>query len=354
MNSEPRRKQSKKTGLLPGSLVYTGAQALPTQISLLRYDAEHFELFENLTVDSAIESVGQSTVNWLIINGFENIEALEKLGTHFGIPALILEDIFNVQHMPKVEDNGNSLFITLKSLSLKSKGKEIEAEQISLFLGANILITFQEKPSQLFDSIIERLQAGKGKGRSRQEDFLAYLLIDHIVDQYYLLLDNSEEQIEKLEQMLLKSPTDELAFLFLDFKKNLSLMRKTIYPLKEEIRYLSREDTEIIQPITRQHLSDIHDHLSHIIQSLDSYREMISAMMDLLLANNSNRMNSIMKTLTLVSTIFIPLTFAAGIYGMNFKYMPELEWKLGYPIFLFLMLCAGLGMYIYMKRKRWF
>jgi magnesium transporter len=338
----------------PGSLVYTGDKAQTTKIDLVRYDEEHFRHFKNITLKQAIENIGENTSNWVIISGFSDTDSLEGLGEHFGITPLILEDIFNVQHLPKVEDTGNSLFITLKSLSFEDAQLNIEAEQISLYLNDNVLITFQEQESHLFDAIIERLETGKGKARTRQEDFLAYLLIDHIVDNYYLLLDRLEDQVEVMEHMLMESPSDELAFKFMDFKKSLSLMRRTIYPLKDEIRYISREETEIIREITRQHLSDVHDHLSHIIQSLDSYREMISAMMDLLLANYSNRMNSIMKTLTLVSTIFIPLTFAAGIYGMNFKYMPELEWHYGYPVFLLIVLGIGLGMYFYMKRKKWF
>jgi magnesium transporter len=354
MNHSPTRKYSRKTGLPPGSIVYTGVKVFPTRIDLVKYDSENFNILENISARKAIDSIGENTCNWIIISGFEDAKSIEMIGQHVGINPLIMEDIFNVQHMPKIEDTGSSLFITLKSLSFKESQDSIDTEQISMFLNANILITFQEYQGNLFDSILERLKAGKGKGRQRQEDYLAYLLLDHIVDNYYLLIDRSEDQIENMEKMLLTSPSDTLALDFLNFKKSLVLMRRTIYPLKDEIRYLSREETEIIQESTRQHLSDIHDHLNHIIQSLDNYREMISSMMDLLLANNSNRMNSIMKTLTLVSTIFIPLTFAVGIYGMNFKYFPELEWKYSYPVLMLLMFGIGLGMYLYMKRKKWF
>ncbi len=345
---------SKKAGMLPESLVYTGVKVFPTRIDLIKYDQENFTLLEKLSVQNAFDTIEENTCNWLIVSGFEDISSIQKLGEHFSVNPLILEDIFNVQHMPKVEDSGVSLFITLKSLVYQHNHLSIDTEQISMFLSKNILITFQEQPGNLFDPIIERLKAGKGKGRMKQEDYLAYLLMDQIVDNYYLLLDGLEDQIETMEKLLLKSPTDSLALKFLNFKKNLVLMRRTIYPLKDEIRYLSREESETIAAGTRIHLSDVHDHLNHIIQSLDNYREMISTMMDLLLANNSNRMNSIMKTLTLVSTIFIPLTFAVGIYGMNFKYMPELEWKYGYLVFMLLMLGIGGGMYFYMKRKKWF
>jgi magnesium transporter len=217
-----------------------------------------------------------------------------------------------------------------------------------------VLISFEEKDNNIFNTIIERLKAGKGKGRLRQEDYLCYLLIDQIVDNYYVLLDHTEEQMEDLEKLLIDNPTNELSHSFLRLKKNLMLLRKTIYPLKEEIRILSREESGVISEYTRQYLGDINDHLSFIIQSIDSFREMISSMMDLLMANNANRMNSIMKTLTLVSTIFIPMTLVSSIYGMNFDFMPELHWEYGYPIFLAGLSIMGLTMYIYMKRKKWF
>ena len=188
----------------------------------------------------------------------------------------------------------------------------------------------------------------------RQEDYLCYLLVDQIVDNYYILLDNTEEQMEDLEKLLIDNPTNELSHSFLRLKKNLMLLRKTINPLKEEIRFLSREESVVISEYTRQYLGDINDHLSFIIQSIDSSREMISSMMDLLMANNANRMNSIIKTLTLVSTVVIPMTLVTGIYGMNFDIMPELHWKYGYPISLTATAGMGIIMYVYMKRKNWF
>lgn len=354
MNGTTKSRISKKAGLPPGSLVYTGVHKLSTSYSLIRYDENDFKTFENISVKEVIENIGENTSNWLIISGFGDTEGLENIGNHFGISSLILEDIFNVEHLPKVEDSGNSLFITLKNLELKDAKKNIDTGQISIFLGQNILITFQEEKTSLFEPVIERLKSAKGKGRFRQEDFLAYLLIDHIVDKYYLLLDYCEDQVESLEKDLFKDSRLDNALRFLNFKKMLALMRRTIYPFKEEIRYLTREESVVISETTRVHLKDIHDHLNHIIQSIDNYREMVSALLDLQAAHASNRMNGIMKTLTLVSTIFIPLTFAVGIYGMNFRNMPELEWKYGYYVFMLLMLLLGSGMYFYMKRRRWF
>jgi len=349
-----KRRLSKKAGLPPGSPVYTGSKTGDTKINMFVFDDENFVAYEDISADKAIQLQGKDATNWIIIKGFNHSEDIQKLADHFGIHPLVMEDIFNVEHMPKVEDLDKSLFITLKNLSWNESLQLIEPEQISLYLGPNVLISFEEKESSIFAPTIERLKAGKGKGRVRQEDYLCYLLIDHIVDNYYILLDHTEEQMEDLERLLIDNPTNELSYSFLRLKKNLMLLRKTINPLKEEIRYLYREDSGVITEYTRQYLGDINDHLSFIIQSIDSFREMIASMMDLLMANNANRMNSIMKTLTLVATIIIPMTLISSIYGMNFDYMPELHWKYGYPAFLTALATMGIVMYIYMKKKKWF
>ncbi len=349
-----KKRLSKKAGMPPGSTVYTGVKTADTRISMLVYTEDHFQAFEDISVDESIKLQGENATNWIIVKGFNDPSNLEKLGAHFGIHPLIMEDIFNVDHMPKVEDLEKSLFITLKNLIWNESEQVIESDHISLYLGTNVLISFEENDNHIFDEIIKRLETGKGKGRVHQEAYLCYLLIDQIVDNYYILLDNTEEQMEALEKLLIDNPTNELSHSFLRVKKNLMLLRKTIYPLKEEIRYLAREESAIIDQFTRQYLGDINDHLSFLIQSVDSFREMVSSMMDLLMANNANRMNSIMKTLTLVSTVVIPMTLVTGIYGMNFDIMPELHWKYGYPIFLSATAGMGVMMYFYMKKKNWF
>jgi magnesium transporter len=349
-----KRRLSKKVGLPPGSAVYTGSKTGDTEIDMLVYNDENFNAYKKISVDDSFRLQGETTTNWIMVKGLNQPDSLEKLAEHFGIHPLVIEDIFNVDHMPKVEDLEKSLFVTLKNLTWDETNQIIDSQQVSLFLGQNVLITFEENDSSIFIPIIERLQSGKGRGRVRQEDYLCYLLIDHIVDNYYILLDHIEDQMEDLERLLIDNPTNELSHSFLRLKKNLMLLRKTINPLKEEIRYLSREESGVISEYTRQYLGDINDHLLFIIQSIDSSREMIASMMDLLMANNANRMNSIMKTLTLVSTIIIPMTLVSSIYGMNFEFMPELHWKYGYPLLLGSMIAMGLTMYIYMKRKNWF
>jgi magnesium transporter len=349
-----KNRLSKKAGMPPGSPVYTGSKTGDTVINMMVFDDENFRAHENISVGKAIELQGESATNWIVIRGFNQTEGLQKLADHFGIHPLLFEDIFNVEHMPKIEDLEKSLFVTLKNLTWSETDQMIESEQISIYLGPNVLISFEEKDNNIFAPIIERLKAGKGQGRVRQEDYLCYLLIDHIVDNYYVLLDHTEEQLEDLEKLLIDNPTNELSHSFLRMKKNLMLLRKTVNPLKEEIRYLTREETGVISKYTSQYLGDVYDHLSYLTQSIDSFRDMIASMMDLLMANNANRMNSIMKTLTLVSTIFIPMTLVSSIYGMNFEFMPELHWKYGYFIFLAALTAMGLTMYFYMKKKNWF
>lgn len=349
-----KRRFSRKAGLPPGSAVYTGSKTGSTSISMIVYDDENFDIHENVTPDEVIRLQGKNTTNWVLVKGYTEPDNLQKLASHFEIHPLILEDIVNVDHMPKVEDAASGVFITLKNLTWNEKTNSVESEHLSMYLGANQLITFEESGNSVFEPIIDRLKVGKGRGRMRQEDYLCYLLIDHVVDNYFILLDHIEDQLDELEKVLIENPDDSLTGAFLNAKKNLMLVRKLIFPLKEELRFLSRGESALFSEFTHRYLNDVNDHLSFILQSVDSSREIIASMMDLLMANNANRMNSIMKTLTLVSTIFIPLTLLTGIYGMNFENMPELQWKFGYPVFMGSLVLLGAGMYIYMKSKKWF
>lgn len=349
-----RKRASKKSGLPPGSPLYTGNKNADTCINMVVFDNQDFTIHKNITAEQAIKLQKPTTTNWIIVGGFKNSESINKLGENFGIHPLIFEDIFNTNHLPKVDDTKENMFITLKNLFWDEESKEISSEQVSMYLGNNILITFEETTQTLFQPIIDRLKIAQGKARIRQEDFLCYLLIDSIVDNYYLLLDQTEEQIEEMEKLMFEKPELSQTSDFLQLKKNLLQLRKFVYPLREEVRYLSRADSSIITDKTREYLSDVSDHLAFISQSIDNFRELIASMMDLMMANNANRMNSIMKTLTLVSTIFIPITFLSSMYGMNFTNMPELHLKYGYLGFLIVVLLIGSGMYFYMKQKRWF
>lgn len=354
IHTTPKKKYSRKSGQPPGSLLYTGGEPFPTSVGMIQYDEDEFHEKKNIDPQSAFQSLKSDKANWISVCGFRDTETIENLGKDFGIHPLLMEDIFNVEHLPKVEDMEDYLFITLKSLVWDMPKKQIDAKQVSLLLGKNFLISFCEDDTPLFGPVIERLKTTKSRARSRKEDYLSYLLLDKIVDNYYVILDQFDDQTDELEDMLLDKPTGEIAQNILTLKKQLVILRRTIYPLKEEIRSIAHDESLLINSFTRQYMNDIYDHLIHIIQTIDNFREMISAMMDLLMANNANRMNSIMKTLTLISSVFIPLTFLAGIYGMNFRYMPELEWRYGYFALLGVFVLIAGGMYYYMKKKNWF
>jgi magnesium transporter len=349
MNNQPKR-HSKKAGLPPGSLVYTGSHPQPTKVVLYRFDPVTFESVEGM---EAISQIDPEKVNWLNITGFSDTDLIGEIGDKFGLHPLLLEDILNSDHLPNVEDMDDCLFITLKVISLKNNSNELDVHHASFVVGKNYLLSFSETENHLFQPVIERLQNSKGKARMNKADYLSYLLIDKIVDNYYLVLDHLEEHMDRIETKLLKDPSQKLAGEIMTQKKLLIMLRKSVNPFRDEVRKITREESTFITQSTLRYLNDVYDHLNQIVQTIDNFREMISDMMDLLMANNANRMNSIITTLTMISSIFIPLTFIVGVYGMNFRYLPELEWHYGYPLIMSIMFLIGIGMYIYMRRKRW-
>jgi magnesium transporter len=348
-------KLSKTAGTPPGTLVYTGERTqYETQMELIRYDVtSHFRI-ESDDPSLILKELKPHMINWINVTGFRNLTVIGQICDHFAIHPLHQEDICNTEHLPKAEDNDQYLFLTLKFLEYDLENDVIVPEHISMILGQDYILSFQEKPGDSFDQIRDRILKSQGKIRSKGCDYLLYRLIDNIVDHYYLVLDTLEGSIEQLEDNLIHRPSNEMAEIIMSHKKKLIFLKKTIFPFTDEFRRLIIEETVLINPKSYTYFADILDHLSHFVQSIESYRETINSLMDLHVSNNANRMNNIMMTLTMIATIFIPLTWVAGIYGMNFQFMPELNWKLGYPFILAIMIAIGIGMYIYMKRKRWF
>jgi magnesium transporter len=349
MDQNPKR-HSKKAGLPPGSLVYTGNHSTPTRVELYSFDHDTFESFEGA---QAISRIDKKKVNWINITGFTDTNLIAEIGEKFGLHPLLLEDILNSDHMPSVEELEDCIFITLKVINLRNNSNELDLHHASFVVGKHYLISFSETDNELFTPVIERLRNGKSKARMNKADYLSYLLIDKIVDNYYLVLDRLEDRMERIEARLLKHPSPKLAGEIMTQKKLLIILRKSVNPFRDEMRKITREESSFINQNTLRYLNDVYDHLNQIVQTIDNFREIISDMMDLLMANNANHMNSIITTLTMISSIFIPLTFIVGVYGMNFKYFPELEWKYGYPLIMSAMLIIGLAMYIYMRRKKW-
>ena len=353
-NNRRIKRHSRKAGLPPGTLVHIGERkAEQIRITLIDYNEQNFQERVAEKVEECFPFKEMPTVTWINIDGLHNIEAIEKIGRNFELHPLILEDILNTGQRPKCEDYEKCLFMVLKMLTFNNESDSIQSEQVSLVLGQNFVISFQEAVGDVFEQIRDRIRNAKGKIRKMSADYLAYTLIDAIVDNYFLILEKIGEQIESMEEELIAKPSDKTVRKIHALKKELIFLRKSVWPLRELISSLEKTGSSLITNSTEPYLRDVYDHTIQVIDTVESFRDMVSGMLDIYLSSISNRMNAVMKVLTIIATIFIPLTFVAGIYGMNFKYMPELGWKWGYFIVLVIMAAVAVVMLIYFKRKKW-
>lgn len=354
MMSRLIKKRSGKAGLPPGTLVHVGERkAEKVKIRILDYDEAQFEEKEAKTIEESFPFKDKPTVTWINIDGLHEVEIIEKLGSHFGLHPLLLEDILNTDQRPKMEDYGDYIFVVLKMLYSGENKDEIEAEQVSLILGSNFVISLQEREGDVFDPIRDRIRKSKGRIRKTGSDYLAYALLDAIVDNYFLILENVGEKIEDTEQQLATNPSPETLQYIRELKNEMIFLRKSIWPLRELINGLERCESTLIHESTGAYLRDVYDHTIQIIDTVESYRDMISGMVDIYLSSISNKMNEVMKVLTIFASIFIPLTFVAGLYGMNFEFMPELTWHWGYFALLGFMAFVGVSLVVYFRRKGW-
>ena len=348
------KKRSKKAGLPPGTLVHIGEKKSETpKITIMDYDESSFQEKEIKTIEECLLFKDKPTVTWINVDGLHQVEILEKIGECYGFHPLVLEDILNTDQRPKMEDYGDYIYIVLKMLDQGNKNNEIVMEQISLILGPNFVISFQEKEGDVFDPIRERIRNDKGRIRKMGADYLAYALLDSIVDNYFVILEKLGEKIEFLEEKLVTRPTPETLQTIHHLKREMIFLRKAVWPLREVISGLERNESSLIKESTKIYLRDIYDHTIQTIDTIETFRDMVSGMLDIYLSSVSNRLNSVMKVLTIIATIFMPLTFLAGIYGMNFKYMPELEWRWGYPVIWLIMIGIGFFMLLYFRKKKW-
>jgi len=348
------RKASKKVGLPPGTLVHIGEKrAEKVRITVIDYDASHLEEQEVDRIQKCFPFKDKDTVTWINIDGIHDMGIMEKIGKHFEIHPLVLEDIVNTGQQPKMEDLDQYIFMTVKMLFYDEETKEIRPEQVSLILGLNFVITFQEREGDVFNPIRDRLRKAKGRIRRMKSDYLTYALIDTVVDHYFVVLEKLGEWIEGIEEDLITNPTPETLQTIHILKRELIFVRKSVWPLREAINSLERGESGLIHDSTDIYLRDVYDHTIQIIDTVETFRDMVSGMLDIYLSSVSNRMNEVMKVLTIIATIFIPLTFVAGLYGMNFKYIPELEWRWGYFAVLFVMVVIGFGMVMYFRNKKW-
>ncbi len=320
------------------------------KITLLDYNKSSLEEKEVTRVEDCFP-FKKRAISWVNIDGLHQSSIIEKLGSKLAIHPLVLEDIMNTDQRPKIEDYDEYLFIVLKIFSY-DRNTDIAIEQVSLILGPTYVISFQEK-KDIFDAIRKRLQNRKGRITKMGADFLAYSLIDTIVDQYFIILEQFGEKIEALEIELVENPSTETVHTIHNLKRELLFLRKSVWPLRELINALLRGESQLIHESTRIYLRDVYDHTIQVIDTVETYRDILSGMLDIYLSSVSNRMNEVMKVLTVIATIFIPLTFLAGIYGMNFRFMPELEWQWSYPILILIMIIIVVSMAWYFHRKRW-
>jgi len=353
-NRRIMKKRTAKIGVSPGSLIHIGevSDAIP-QFSVLRYHPGGAEDLSQLDVAQIAATVTPQSVTWVNLDGLHDVKLIEALGSAFGLHPLILEDILNTDHRPKLEVGENCLFLVAKMLTLHPASGEILSEQISLVIGPGYVLSFQEKPGDLFDSLRQRIYADQGRVRKMGADYLAYRLLDTIVDHYFVILEQMGEQIETLEEELLAKPDRLLLHRIHLAKREMILLRRAVWPLREVISGLQRDDSGNMTPAVQPFLRDLYDHTIQIIDTAETYRDVITGLLDLYLSSISNRMNEIMKVLTIMSTLFIPLTFLVGVYGMNFDYLPELHWRWSYFALWGVMLgCVG-GMFVFFRRKGW-
>lgn len=348
------KKRSRKAGLPPGTLVHVGERKVEkTRITIIDYDETKFEEREVKKVEECFSFKEKPSVTWINVDGIHDVEVIEKIGKHFGLHPLLLEDILNTGQRPKMEDFEEYIFVVLKMLHHEAGMDEMDAEQISLVIGSNYVISFQERVGDAFDPIRERIRKGKGRIRNTGADYLAYSLIDTIVDNYFVILEKFGEKIEGLEEEVIANPVDETLKDIHHLKGEIIFLRKSVWPLREVISTLERSESELINEKTAVYLRDVYDHTVQIIETIESLRDTVSGIRDTYLSSISNRMNEVMKVLTIFASIFIPLTFIAGVYGMNFDYMPELGWRGGYFAVWFVIIAVGASMVLYFRKKRW-
>jgi magnesium transporter len=348
-------KLSEKVGLPPGSIVYTGQpKEGKTGINLLQYNEQVINEKQTADISDVLKEFRKESVNWINFDSLHDTELIVEVGREFNIHNLTLEDIVHVGHQPKMEEYENYLFFTMKMIQPEPDEEIFRVEHISFVVMPDLLISFQENPGDPFGNIRERVRTGKGKARGRGSDYLLFLLIDAIVDQYLLSIETVNRNIGDLELEIFENPREHVVGKIIEQKKILSTLRKIIYPVRDSLKEITVGETDFISEDYYNYFNDVYGHINNIVDTLDNMREMLTSLMEFYMTQISNQMNKVMQRLTIVATIFIPLTFLAGIYGMNFQFMPELGWKWSYPILLIIMTVIGVVMYIYMRRKNWF
>lgn len=349
-----RPKSTKSLHQAPGTVTYVGhKETEKTKLEVIDYNASHYERITTQRTEDVFKFEEEKNITWINIDGLSDTKEIEKIGSHFGLHPLIMEDIVNTNQRPKIDEYQDHFFIVAKMLYHKNNG-HLEFEHISMILGKNYVLTFQEAGEDVFNGVRERLATGKGRIRVRGADYLTYALLDAIVDNYYLVIEEMSDKIEHMEDRLYSTaPSDDIILEIQELKRTMLRIRRAIFPLREIVSRLEKLESTLIHEQTVNYIRDLYDHVIQVSENIEIYREMSWGLMDMYMTTINNKMNEVMKVLTIMASIFIPLTFIAGIYGMNFEYMPELQWKYSYFILLGIMLIIVLVMIFYFKRKKW-
>lgn len=347
-----------KNNLLSEKLNYTGASETPTHLHLCSYNAEEMQTCKGEELNEILSSIKENHINWIQVHGLQNTETVHQLCRHFDIDFLTIQDILNSNHLTKIEEHDTYNVVILKQL-LATERNEFLPQQLCIVQGKDFVLTFAEKETDFFNEINAAIEKNVLKIRSRQSDFLLSVILNSVMASFMSIISEMEDNLEDLEELFLSplSATTEAQPGIEEiqrYRRNYRLIKKCIFPLKEQMNKLLHTENQLLHKANRPFFNDVNDHLQFVLQTLEGCRDLLSAMVDLYLSNNDQRMNSIMKQLTIVSTIFIPLTFLAGIWGMNFQWMPELGWKYGYLFAWVLMLTVGTAVYFYFRHKKWY
>ncbi|MGB8598537.1 MAG: magnesium/cobalt transporter CorA [Burkholderiales bacterium] len=349
------KKHIRKSGMAPGSLVYTGEKRAlaEARITLFDFDEQHCIEKTLVKIEECLPFANASSVTWINVDSVQMPGALEAFGKTLGFHPLMLEDILNTEQRPKYEDYGDYVFLVVKMLDLEGAENQMTIEQLSLVVGANYVISFQERPGDVFNPVRERIRKNVGRIRKMRPDYTAYAIMDAVVDRYFDVIDHIGEKIEVLENQLVANPKPDTLREIHALRRELIFVRKSVWPMREVIASMQRAGSDLIHENTGLYLRDLYDHVIRITDSIDTYRDMLSGMQDVYLSSISNRTNEVMKVLNLFSSIFLPLTFITGLFGMNFHNFPELDWQYGFQGTLFLMLILGAAMLLFFKVKKW-
>ena len=342
-----------KAGLSPGTLVYVGKSTEPVRISLYDYSRKELQELTIEQIENTFEYRDKPSVTWINVDGLHDIELMQRLGDHFGIHPLVLEDVLNTAHRPKLDEFDKYHFMILKMIDYDYEESKMRLEHLALLLGKNFVISFQESPGDVLEPLRERIRNSQGRVRKLGADYLFYAIIDTVVDNYFSVLEQIEDNIETIDDEVMSSPTPATLRKIHALKKDVQTLRRYTTPLREINRVLLKGESELLEDNILMFFRDLQDHVLHAIDALESARDNLSGMSDFYMSTVSNNMNHIMKVLTIIASLFIPLTFIAGVYGMNFEVIPELKWRYGYLYVWLLMLGLAGGILVLFRHKKW-